>query len=83
MRQNKQQDATTTLLRERELEVDQLKSELQSKQREDDRRFFVEEAIVFGEPLYAADGLRNRARNRFFLKNSHLCIHVCLCVIAF
>lgn len=56
MKTTQQQDATTSLLRERELELDQLKSELQSKQRDDDRRFFVEEAIVFAEPLYAADG---------------------------
>lgn len=48
---------TSTLLREKDLELDQLKSELQAKQREDDRRFFVEEAIVFMDPAYMPDGL--------------------------
>jgi hypothetical protein len=55
------------LLREREAELDQLKSELHAKQRDDDRRFFVEEAIVFMEPAYGQDGARACLESLFWV----------------
>jgi hypothetical protein len=49
--------APSNLLREKDAELERLKSQLAQQQREDDRRFFVEEAIVFMEPAYGDDGL--------------------------
>jgi hypothetical protein len=49
--------SNAALLREKDAELERLKSQLDQQQREDNRRFFVEETIVFMEPAYADDGL--------------------------
>jgi hypothetical protein len=49
--------SNAALLREKDAELERLKQQLEQQQREDDRRFLVEETIVFMEPAYADDGL--------------------------